>query len=196
MRSHKKRLERLERIFGIRRGLTVIFTQPGETVEEAKQRVYAENPGAKNAKLELIFEYSNSPASPPALEGTAKDGHALPGRSPCSLKQGREGGASGGQGEPPARSAPTRFNPNLPYQTGEDCYIQCGRCFYKDTLEEWCLGPPRVPTELIRGMAYKYTLWQGREYLIQDGWLFDPNSGRRIDPTPCPAKPGAIMITH
>lgn len=193
MRSHKKRLERLERLFGMHQGMTVIFARPGETGEEAKQRVYAEDPGAQKAALTLIFENPDPPANPRG--GTTNDCHAPPGRSPDSLKQGQQG-ASGGKGEPPARSAPTRFNPNLPFQVCEDLYIQHGRFFFKKTLEALCFDPPQVPSELRRGIAYEHIRWQGREYLIQTGWLFDPRTRQRVDPTPCPSKPGAIMITH
>jgi hypothetical protein len=193
MRSHKKRLERLERLFGIRRGMTVIFAQPGETGEEARQRVYAQNPGAQNAALEVIFENPDPPANPQGR--TINGAHPPTGRPPGSPNQGKEG-VSGGKGELSKRVAPRVLDQNLPFQVLEGCYMQFGRRFAKDTLEEMYLGPPRVPSEVIRGMPYDYLKWQGQEYLVQNGWLFDPKSGCRVDPIPCPSNPGAIMITH
>jgi hypothetical protein len=74
--------------------------------------------------------------------------------------------------------------------------MQFGRRFSKDTLEEEYMGPPQMPSELLSGMPYDYLKWQGQEYLVQNGWLFDPYSRRRVDPSPGPSNPGARMITH
>jgi hypothetical protein len=167
MRNLKPRLKRLERRWGKGRapGLAVIFGQPGETEAEAKQSHYAEHPGAKKAPVKLIFENSD-----PAVREQSPGVAPKVGDKPA--------------GRPQARV----LDKTLPYQVLRGCYMQGGRRFWKDTLEEMPYGPPSVPSELSSRMSYDRIEWRGRVYLIQNGWLFHPQSLRRIDPLACPPK--------
>lgn len=69
-----------------------------------------------------------------------------------------------------------------PLEVRYDVYIQDGRKFCKETLEEINPGGPvPVQSEMldIQGF-YREVLWHGRAYFIQNGWLYDRHNLRAV----------------
>jgi len=63
-----------------------------------------------------------------------------------------------------------------------DTYVQAGRRFSKETLEELDPGGPAPiqPEMLDIRESHREVLWQGRLYFIQNGWLFDRHTHKAV----------------
>jgi len=74
-------------------------------------------------------------------------------------------------GEP----GPRMLDLDKPYESWSDKYVQFGRVFHKDTMEE--LHPGSLPIEqpeMLNHRKHRTEIrWKRKDYLIQDGWLFD-----------------------
>jgi hypothetical protein len=70
---------------------------------------------------------------------------------------------------------PLILNQVLPYESWGDRYVQSGRLFRKDTLEELNPGaPPLEQPELLNHRKPRIEIrWKRKDYFIQDGWLYD-----------------------
>ena len=62
-----------------------------------------------------------------------------------------------------------------PYESWSDKFVQFGRFFHKDTLEELHPGsPPLEQPEMLNHRKHRTEIrWKRKDYFIQDGWLFD-----------------------
>jgi len=65
---------------------------------------------------------------------------------------------------------------SLPYDSWGDRYEQFGRKFHKDTLLEIPSGgPPPVQPKMLDHKKFRSLIeLKGKDYLIQEGWLFSP----------------------
>jgi hypothetical protein len=71
-------------------------------------------------------------------------------------------------------SKPLMLDKNLPYESWSDRYVQFGRVFHKDTMEEKNPGSPSLEQpEMLNHRKPRIEIrWKRKDYFIQDGWLF------------------------
>jgi hypothetical protein len=62
-----------------------------------------------------------------------------------------------------------------PYECWSDKYVQFGRVFHKDTLDEKNPGtPPLQQPEMLNHRKPRTEIrWKRKDYFLQDGWPFD-----------------------
>ncbi|MDD3581160.1 MAG: hypothetical protein PHW74_09085 [Desulfobacca sp.] len=70
---------------------------------------------------------------------------------------------------------PIMLDKSLPYECWGDRYVQFGREFRKDTFTLKDPDGAVIPQpEMLDIRKFRQPIiWKNREYLIQDGWLFD-----------------------
>jgi hypothetical protein len=73
-------------------------------------------------------------------------------------------------GEP----GPIMLDLNRPYECWSNKYVQHGRVFHKDTMEEKNPGsPPLEQPEMLNPRKPRIEIeWKRKDYFLQDGWLF------------------------
>lgn len=71
---------------------------------------------------------------------------------------------------------PLMLDMSLPYESWSDRFVQFGRVFHKDTmLEIPSGGPPPVQPKMADHRKFRSLIeFKGKDYLIQEGWLFSP----------------------
>lgn len=77
---------------------------------------------------------------------------------------------------------PITLDRSLPFEVWSDRFIQFGREFRKDTLQEINPGSPTpVQPEIMDRKKYRTEIiWQGRHYYLQEGWLFCRSSWNAV----------------
>ena len=62
-----------------------------------------------------------------------------------------------------------------PFESWSNKYVQFGRVFHKDTMEELNPGsPPMEQPEMLNHRKPRLEIrWKRKDYFLQDGWLFD-----------------------
>jgi hypothetical protein len=70
---------------------------------------------------------------------------------------------------------PLKLDLDKPYESWSDKYVQFGRVFHKDTMEEKNPGtPPLEQPEMLNPKKPRIAIrWKRKDYFLQDGWLFD-----------------------
>jgi hypothetical protein len=73
-------------------------------------------------------------------------------------------------GEP----GPIMLDLDKPYESWSGKYVQSGRVFHKDTMEELNPGaPPLEQPEILNTRKPRIEIrWKRKDYFLQDGWLF------------------------
>jgi len=69
-----------------------------------------------------------------------------------------------------------------PYEVRYEAYIQAGRKFCKETLVELNPGGPvPIQPEMLDLRAFfRETMWRGRLYFLQNGWVFDWHTHKAV----------------
>jgi hypothetical protein len=63
LKNNKKRVKKLERQVGRKRGIPIIEVYPGETQEQVKEKYLQENPDRQEGEVFLVINYSQGLAA-------------------------------------------------------------------------------------------------------------------------------------
>jgi hypothetical protein len=79
-------------------------------------------------------------------------------------------------------SRPLMLDLDKPYEGWSDKYVQFGRVFHKDTMEEKNPGtPPLEQPEMLNHRKPRIEIrWKRRDLFLQGGWTFDRLSWRAV----------------
>jgi hypothetical protein len=81
-------------------------------------------------------------------------------------------------GEP----GPIMLDKNKPYECWSNKDVQFGREFHKHTMKELHPGaPPLEQPEMVNPRKHRTEItWGGKDYFLQDGWLFDRRTWKAV----------------
>jgi hypothetical protein len=79
-------------------------------------------------------------------------------------------------------SRPLMLDLNKPYESWSDKYVQRGRLFHKDTMEELNPGTPLLEQpEMLNHRKFRMLIeFRRKDYYIQEGWLYCPRTWKAV----------------
>ena len=191
-KSLKSRVAKLEEILGRNRGGALIMVNEWETKEEAMEKHFQEHPDHRDCEYFIFLYFENMEEAEKSGGKQIDSSTHQEGGEARENSAGRTWGDANNLTKPVQiddRDAleeespwPLRLDRNLPFETWVGFFCQKGVWFHEQSLQpvDSEVTLPVQPEKLDVRKHWKLITWKGKEFFIQEGWLFSRSTHKAI----------------